>query len=147
MIYTRRTFQQLTAPGYFDFSSLQTEMTAKMNTWFNTVTAVIQDNINLMDSIFRLWASRSYALTTVTMTPWIKYFLTQNGIGWYNQGLELGIKLLIYVTRSYPISAILCFQQFFTFLLDVGWITQPGQILFSTATPARFAETFLFLYN
>jgi hypothetical protein len=54
MIYTRRTFQQLTAPGYFDFSSLQTEMTAKMNTWFNTVTAVIHDNINLMDSIFRL---------------------------------------------------------------------------------------------
>lgn len=143
MSYVRRTFQQLTAPGYFDYSSLQTDFDKKINEWFNSITGLIQDNINLMDSIFRLWASRSYAETTVTMTPWIKYLLTQNGIGWFNQGLEIAIQLLIYVTRSYPMSAVLCFQQYFTFLQDVGWITQPGQILFSTATPANFSETFL----
>lgn len=143
MIYTRRTFQQLTAPGYFDYSSQQTVFDKKINDWFNSTTAIIQDNINLMDSIFRLWASRSYALTTVNITPWIKYLLTQNGIGWYSQNLEIAVKLLIYVTRSYPKSAILCFQQYFDFLLDVGWITQAGQILFSSATPARTSETFL----
>ena len=143
MIYTRKTFKELTAPGYFDYSQLQTEMTAKMNTWFNNTTGIIQDNINLMDSIFRLWASRSYALTTVTMTPWIRYLLTENGIGWYSQNLQIAVKLLIYVTRSYPKNAVLCFQQFFAFLLDIGWITQAGQILFSSATPARFSETFL----
>lgn len=133
----------MTAPGYFDYSAQQTEYDKKFNEWLNNMTAIIQDNINLMDSIFRLWASRSYALTTVTMTPWIKYLLVQNGIGWYNGLLSTAIKLLIYVTRSYPKSAVLCFQQYFTFLLDVGWITQAGQILFSSAQPAIFSETFL----
>lgn len=141
--YTRRTFQQLTAPGYFDYSAQQTEMTRKINDWFNGVTGLIQDNINLMDSIFRLWATRSYDLTTVTMTPWIRYLLTQNGIGWYNQSLQIAVRLLIYVTRSYPKSAILCFQEYFTFLQQLGWTTQSGEILFSNAAPARFAETFL----
>jgi hypothetical protein len=147
MIYTRKTFQQLTAPGYFDYSSQQTEMTRKMNEWFNNMTLLIQNNINLMDSIFRLWASRSYDLTTVTMTPWIKYLLTQNGIGWYAGSLDIAIRLLIYVTRSYPKSAILCFQQYFTFLQSINWISQAGQILFSNAQPARFSETFLIYSN
>jgi hypothetical protein len=141
--YTRRTFQQLTAPGYFDYSAQQTEFDVKINTWLNNTTEIIQENTNLMDSIFRLWASRSYSLTTVTMTPWIRYLLFQNGIGWYNQNLAIAVKLLIYVTRSYPSSAILCFQQYFAFLFDIGWITQVGQILFSPATPAKFSETFL----
>jgi hypothetical protein len=141
--YTRRTFQELTAPGYFDYSAGQTEITGKINTWFNGITEIIQNNVNLMDSIFRLWASRSYALTTVTMTPWIRYLLRQNGIGWYKGSLEIAVRILIYIGKSYPKSAVLCLQQYFDFLVSIGWISQVGQILFSSQAPARYAETFL----
>jgi hypothetical protein len=143
MSYTRSTFKDLTAPGYFDYSAQQTQKSKQFNNWFNGITSLIQNNINLMDSIFRLWASRDYSLSTIPITPWIKYLLTQNGIGWYSQNLEIAVKLIVYVSKSYPKSAVACFQEYFTFLLDIGWITQFGQILFSPATPARFSETFL----
>ena len=145
MIYEMSTFRQLTAPGYFDFSSQQTPKTASIVAWFNNLTKRWEDQVNLFDSTFRLWASRDYSAVTVSMPSYLLYLLVQNGIGWFRGNIAQAAALLTYFSKSYPSSTALAFQQLFTFLLTpvISWITGPGQIFFGSNSPARFAEALL----
>lgn len=144
MIYTRKTFQQQTAPGYFDFSSQQTAKTKAMVAWFDAWTARIEAQVNLFDDTFRLWATRNYSAVTVTMTPWLLYLMNQNGIGWFNGTIAQTVQLLTYFSKAYPANIVLCFQQLFEFLLtNLAWTVDTGTIYFASNTPAQSAETLL----
>lgn len=148
MIYEMQTFRQLTAPGYFDFSAQQLPKTAAMAAWFDGVAGIWEDQINLFDDTFRLWASRDYSAVTVAMPAYLVYLLNGSEIGWFHGTPAQAAAILGYVSKSYPTSTALALQQLFTFLLNppLGWITGPGQIFFASNQPARFAET-LIIYS
>ncbi len=148
MIYTDPTFRELTAPGYFDFSSGQTAKTAAMVAWFDAVMARWGAQVNLFDETFRLWATRDYSAVTVSMTPWLLRLLNENGIGWFGGTIEQSVALLTYISKSYPSSIAMCFQELFEFLAaaPLQWMTGAGTIEIGLDLPARFAET-LIIYS
>lgn len=148
MIYQRSTFQQLTAPGYFDFSGTQTAKTAAMVAWFDGVTADLETQANLFDETFRLWATRDYSAVTVSRHPWLLHLMKQNGIDWFHGSNQQAAALLSYVTKSYPTSIAQCFQELFDFLVAVPieWITTVGDIATGYNTPVKWAET-LVIYS
>lgn len=148
MIYQRSTFQQLTAPGYFDFSGSQTAKTAAMVAWFDGVTADLETQANLFDETFRLWATRDYSAVTVSRHPWLLHLMKQNGIEWFHGSNQQAAALLSYVTKSYPVSIAQCFQELFDFLVaaPIEWITTAGSIGAGYNTPVKYAET-LVIYS
>ena len=147
MILTRKTFKDLTAPGYFDFSSGQTDKTKKMVLWFNSIFETMETNINLFDETFRLWQTKDYSSTTEPVTPFLQKKLDENGTGWFRGSISLIISLLIYFSRSYPVLISRCFQDLFTFLLSINWISESGQVSSSINFPARSSEVLLIFSN
>lgn len=143
MIYQKGTFQQLTPPGYFDFSAQQTAKTKAIVAWFDAFSSRIESQVNLYDETFRLWATRDYSSVTVSRTPWLQYLLDQNGIGWYTGTIAASIAILTYFSKSYPSSRIQSFQDFFTFIFGLGWTTEMGNVYFASNMPAVSAETLL----
>lgn len=145
MILTRSTFRELTAPGYFDFSDSQTEKTAAIIAWFDSVTQIAENQANLYDETFRLWMTRDYSSVTVSRHPWLLYLLKQNSIGWYQGSNTAAAAVLAYVAKSYPVRVAECFQEFFEYISapPLSWTSGIGGIVSGYDTPALMAETLI----
>lgn len=143
--YATPTFRANTPPGYFDFSSLQTTYTGKVIAWFDKTSQRDADQINLMDSFFRLYLSRSYASATITRTPYIAYQLNQYGIAWFTGGDTQAAAILGLVQRAYSMSVASNILTLFNALTSspLVWAVGYPQITYGSQVPAIYAEVFL----
>ncbi len=144
---TAPTLRSLTPPGFFNFSSEQTEMTGKLAAWVDAIFALRTEQVNLYDDIFRLWASRDYSEATMPRTPYLAYLANQHGLGWF-LGSNTQMAALLYIARRgwafndtenmlYLLSAFSAAP-----FLWIDSIYSP-QVTFGTQQPAIFAENFI----
>lgn len=145
MIAEFKTFRELTAPGYFNFSGTQKPITAKISEWFNSITSVWADQVDLYDSYFRLWASKDYSGTTISRTPYIAYLLNKWGIGWFTGTDAQAAALIAFVSRGYLESSSANFNYFFSVMIapPFEWLDGTPQITSGTQIPTKFAETLI----
>lgn len=146
MILEQRTFQQLTAPGYFNFSATQAEKTRKVAAWFDAVNEIARGQVNIFDEIFRLWASKTYPLGVVR-TPNLQYRLREYGLDWFRGENAVAAALLTIVSRAWSTST----AENLRYILDrlqtapFFWVdgVQAPQIVFGTLRPAVSFETLI----
>jgi hypothetical protein len=152
MIMVDKTFRELTAPGYFNFSSTQKPQTLKVSNWFNSVYSLTTEQVNLFDDIFRLWQTRDYSGVTVSRTPWIKYLLNQYGIDWFSGNEQQAAALVGIVSAGYSDLVIENFQYLLAKLSEppFDWITDSGgssQVVFGSQVPAQLSEILVIYSN
>lgn len=143
------TFQQLTAPGYFNFSGTQLPATKKISDWFNLSSQIWADQANLMDSFFRLWLTHDYSTATITRTPYVQYKLQQWGLGWISLPDTQAVAIVGYVSRGYSTSTATNIQFLFEFIAapPLVWCNLPIQIVYGQQYPAIFSETLIIYSN
>jgi hypothetical protein len=146
---TLQTSRQLTAPGYFDFSGSQSVYTGKVFAWIDSAMQVWINQLNLMDSFFRLWLSYDYSVTTVSRTPYVQKKLNDYGIGWFRGSDTQGAALVGLVSRGYSNTASENFQFLFSKLSSTPflWCDPVVQLIYGTQYPALYAETLLIYSN
>lgn len=143
MSFDRKTFKELTAPGYFDFSAQQTPKTAAMAAWFDAVTLDQQNQVNLIDETFRLWASRDYTGVTSSHILYLYYLSQQIGFSWLQTDLNVQRELVSYLSSPRPDSFSACINQLYNLLFDIEWISGTGRVIAGRGNPINFAETLI----
>ncbi len=141
-----KTFQQLTAPGYFNFDPVTQKIkTKQISDWFNNFYTFITDKMNLFDDIFRLWATRDYTGIT-ERTPYLRYLLSQYGLDWFNGTEQQAAALVSIVSSGYDSVSIRNFQALLLYLANepFNWLEEGNlQIIYGSQAPAILAETFI----
>lgn len=147
MSFESRTFQQLTAPGYFDFSAQQTAKTAAMAAWFDGVMAYPQAQLNLFDETFRLWMTRDYSAITPSRKLYLYHLSQSVGFTWLKSDLNVERDILSYLLAPKRASISDSLGQLVNLLSDIDWISGSGSIVPGQVTPILFAETLLIYSN
>lgn len=142
------SFKSLTAPGFFDFSETQTPTTQKIIAWFDAVSAIVQNQTNLYDAIFRQWESKDYSGITISRTPYLENLLTQYGLRWFLGSNTQAAALLSFLSSGFGDNDALNFQAFFNFISapPLSWIdnsSNPFQIVSGSKIPTKPAEVFI----
>lgn len=147
MSFERKTFKQLTAPGYFDFSAQQTAKTAQIIAWFDAVTEDMQSQINLYDLTFRLWASRDYTGVTPSQQLYLYYLSQSINFAWIQNNLNTERDLLSYLLAPRPPGFSECISQFYNLLVQIGWAQSFGRVIAGKGAPILYAETLIIFSN
>jgi len=147
MSFTRKTFRELTAPGYFNFTTSQNAKTAAMVDWFDGITLDFQNQVNLFDETFRLWATRDYTGLTSNLQMYLYYLSQSVGFTWLQNNLNVERDLLSYLLAPRPGSFAECINQLYNLLVDIDWSTDMGQVIAGKGTPINFAENLIIFSN
>lgn len=147
MSFTRKTFKELTAPGYFNFTTSQNAKTAAIAAWLDGLTLRLQDQVNLFDRTFRLWATRDYTGIVASLDLYLYYLSKSIGFTWLQSNLNTERDLLSYLLAPRPGTFADCINQLYNLLVQIGWITDIGQVAAGKGTPVLFAEVFLIYSN
>jgi len=147
MPYTRRTFKETTAPGYFDLSDSASVATQKIVAWFDAVTSDIETLGNRYDEFFRLWMTKDYSSVTPFPEMFLYYLADNYGFSYVRNDLNFIRDLLSYLispARGENFSASL--NQLFDAMVDFGWIIPPWDVIAGPNTFANYAES-LVIYS
>ncbi len=118
-----------------------------MADWFDRVTSRIQDQVNLYDETFRLWASRDYTGVTPSQDLYLYYLSKSINFVWLQGSLNVERDLLSYLLAPRPGTFADCINQLYNLLVQIGWTTDIGQVVAGKGTPIMFAESLVIYSN
>lgn len=141
-MFTRRTFKESVAPGYFNFSENAKPETKKLIDWFDRITLELQTSARRYDEFFRLWMTKDYSSITPYPEMYLYYLADNYGFGFLRNDLNFIRDLLTYLTAPVDDETFSkAVNQLFNAMLNFGWITPPWFISAGAGTASRFAET------
>jgi len=140
-VYTRRTFKETTAPGYFNFSDDQAVATQKIVAWFDAVTLKLQESGRRYDEFFRLWMTKDYSTVTPYPGMFLYYLADQYGFSFLRNDLNFIRDLLTYLItpiggENFSSSLNLLFNSMVRF----GWVIPPWDVVAGVNTYSNYAE-------
>jgi hypothetical protein len=145
------TLQQLTPPGFLNYSPSANEKTQKIIALFDAVFQARAAQVNLYDSIFRLWQSRDYSGDETGRNAWLADLAQNCGLSWFIGTNSQLAGLTTTAERGWSANDTANFLYILNqFAAAPFFWVSPGvafQIVYGTQRPAVFAENFIIFSN
>lgn len=133
-------FKDVTAPGFFDFSSSQTEGTKKLENAFDNFFKWVDSQEKLLHDVFQNWQNRNYEKSK-SRSPFVAYQLNRVGMSWFRGSDTEAVLLASYLLAGFGVDFFFEFQRFARLLEKMKWATtEKLNLVKPEAEAAKLAE-------
>ena len=139
-------FKDVTAPGFFDFSSSQSEGTKKLEGAFDNFFKWLDSQEELFHDVFKNWQNRNYEKVK-SRSPFVAYQLNRVGMSWFRGGDTEAVLLASYLLAGFGTDFFFEFQRFQKLLEKLKWATSEKLSLVKPESEAAKLAEELIIYT